>query len=120
MREEAWSGAIKYLVCHLTHSRLKPVPLRSKACRRIKSLSARQHSVTTVTLTTRRTACILRRLKAANVRKDMFADDKEDPFRDSQHGTVEKYNKRGKHLGEFDAETGTQTKNADSTREVEP
>lgn len=39
---------------------------------------------------------------------------------DSQHGTVEKYNKRGKHLGEFDAETGTQTKDADSTREVEP
>jgi hypothetical protein len=39
---------------------------------------------------------------------------------DSQHGTVEKYNKRGKHLGEFDAETGTQTKSADSTREVEP
>ncbi|WP_282367409.1 colicin E3/pyocin S6 family cytotoxin [Pseudomonas sp. PS02290] len=39
---------------------------------------------------------------------------------DSQHGTVEKYNKRGKHLGEFDVETGTQTKSADSTREVEP
>jgi hypothetical protein len=27
---------------------------------------------------------------------------------DSQHGTVEKYNKRGKHLGEFDAKTGNQ------------
>lgn len=39
---------------------------------------------------------------------------------DSQHGAIEKYNKRGKHLGEFDAETGTQTKSADSTREVEP
>jgi hypothetical protein len=39
---------------------------------------------------------------------------------DSQHGTVEKYNKRGKHLGEFDAETGHQTKTADSAREVEP
>jgi hypothetical protein len=39
---------------------------------------------------------------------------------DSQHGTIEKYNKRGKHLGEFNPETGEQTKNADSTREVEP
>lgn len=39
---------------------------------------------------------------------------------DSQHGTVEKYNKRGKHLGEFDPETGEQTKDADKSREVEP
>ena len=39
---------------------------------------------------------------------------------DSQHGAVEKYSKRGKHLGEFNPETGEQTKNADSTREVEP
>lgn len=39
---------------------------------------------------------------------------------DSQHGTVEKYNKRGKHLGEFDPETGQQTKDADKSREVEP
>jgi hypothetical protein len=39
---------------------------------------------------------------------------------DSQHGVVEKYNKRGKHLGEFDPETGEQTKSADATREVEP
>ncbi|MNQ78536.1 Colicin-E3 [compost metagenome] len=39
---------------------------------------------------------------------------------DSQHGAVEKYNKRGKHLGEFDPETGEQTKDADKSREVEP
>ncbi|VVP89589.1 colicin E3/pyocin S6 family cytotoxin [Pseudomonas fluorescens] len=39
---------------------------------------------------------------------------------DSQHGAVEKYNKRGKHLGEFNPETGEQTKDADNTREVEP
>ena len=39
---------------------------------------------------------------------------------DSQHGAVEKYNKRGKHLGEFDHETGEQTKDADKNREVEP
>ncbi|BBP68734.1 hypothetical protein PHLH6_07380 [Pseudomonas sp. Seg1] len=29
------------------------------------------------------------------------------------------YNKRGKHLGEFDPETGQQTKDANKTREVE-
>jgi hypothetical protein len=39
---------------------------------------------------------------------------------DSQHGTLEKYTKRGKHLGEFDPDTGTRTKEADRTREVEP
>ena len=39
---------------------------------------------------------------------------------DFQHGAVEKYNKRGKHLGEFDHETGTQNKAADPTRKVEP
>ncbi|WP_433739085.1 colicin E3/pyocin S6 family cytotoxin [Pseudomonas putida] len=39
---------------------------------------------------------------------------------DSQHGTVEMYNKRGHHLGEYDPKTGEQTKSADSTRKVEP
>ena len=39
---------------------------------------------------------------------------------DSQHGAVEIYDSQGKHLGEFNPETGEQTKNADSTREVEP
>ena len=39
---------------------------------------------------------------------------------DSQHGRIEKYNKKGKHLGEFDADTGTMTKPADPTRKVEP
>lgn len=39
---------------------------------------------------------------------------------DFQHGAVEKYNKRGKHLGEFDHETGIQSKPADPTRSVEP
>lgn len=34
-------------------------------------------------------------------------------------GAVEKYNKRGKHLGEFDHETGNQNKPADPTRKVE-
>lgn len=39
---------------------------------------------------------------------------------DSQHGAVEMYDKRGRHLGEFDPDTGEQTKKADSTRSVEP
>ncbi|ROM90798.1 toxin [Pseudomonas brassicacearum] len=39
---------------------------------------------------------------------------------DFQHGAVEVYNKRGKHLGEYDHETGAQNKPADPTRKVEP
>jgi hypothetical protein len=39
---------------------------------------------------------------------------------DYQHGAVEMYDKRGRHLGEFDAETGTQNKPADPKRRIEP
>jgi RHS repeat-associated protein len=39
---------------------------------------------------------------------------------DYQHGRVEKYDKRGRHLGEYDADTGAQTKPADPTRRIEP
>jgi hypothetical protein len=39
---------------------------------------------------------------------------------DYQHGAVEMYDKRGRHLGEFDAETGIQNKPADSKRRIEP
>lgn len=39
---------------------------------------------------------------------------------DSKHGTVEMYNKRGQHLGEYSSTTGEQTKPADKTRSVEP
>jgi hypothetical protein len=39
---------------------------------------------------------------------------------DSQHGTVEMYDKRGRHLGEYDPTTGKQTKPADNFRSVEP
>ncbi|QJI41972.1 toxin [Pseudomonas sp. ADAK2] len=38
---------------------------------------------------------------------------------DSQHGKVELYTKQGKHLGEYDPETGEQTKPADPARRVE-
>ncbi|MGE6689135.1 colicin E3/pyocin S6 family cytotoxin, partial [Stutzerimonas stutzeri] len=37
-----------------------------------------------------------------------------------QHGAIEKYNKRGKHLGEFNHITGEQTKSPNSARTVEP
>ncbi|MEO6677330.1 MAG: colicin E3/pyocin S6 family cytotoxin [Pseudomonas sp.] len=39
---------------------------------------------------------------------------------DSQHGMVEMYDRRGRHLGEYDPETSEQTKPADKTRNVEP
>ena len=39
---------------------------------------------------------------------------------DYQHGAVEMYDKRGNHLGEFNANTGEQTKPAKPTRKVEP
>jgi len=39
---------------------------------------------------------------------------------DSLHGKVEKYDKRGRHLGEFDHLTGEQTKEADRTRFIQP
>lgn len=39
---------------------------------------------------------------------------------DSQHGTVEKYSASGSHLGEFDPNTGTQTKPPNSNRSIEP
>ncbi|MEX3775908.1 S-type pyocin domain-containing protein [Pseudomonas sp. MYb118] len=39
---------------------------------------------------------------------------------DYQHGAVEMYDKRGRHLGEFDPLTGNRTKPADSTRRIEP
>ncbi|GLO58913.1 hypothetical protein PPUJ20066_49490 [Pseudomonas putida] len=41
---------------------------------------------------------------------------------DSQHGEIEKYDRRGRHLGAFDPETGNPipSKNAKSVRRVEP
>lgn len=38
---------------------------------------------------------------------------------DYLHGRVEKYDKRGRHMGEFDPATGTQTKDP-TNRRVEP
>lgn len=39
---------------------------------------------------------------------------------DSRHGAIELYDKRGRHRGEFDPQSGSQLKPADSTRKVRP
>ena len=39
---------------------------------------------------------------------------------DYQHGTVEKYNRNGKHLGEYNPLTGEKLKPADLKRTIEP
>ena len=38
---------------------------------------------------------------------------------DYQHGRVERYDRRGRHLGEFDPETGAMTKPADPGQTIE-
>lgn len=39
---------------------------------------------------------------------------------DYQHGAVEMYDAQGRHLGQFDAETGEKRKDPDSRRTIEP
>lgn len=39
---------------------------------------------------------------------------------DSQHGAVEKYSSRGKHMGQYNSHTGTQDKGPDPSRTIEP
>lgn len=39
---------------------------------------------------------------------------------DYLHGTVEKFGARGRHLGEYDPDTGEQISDADPNRTVEP
>lgn len=39
---------------------------------------------------------------------------------DYQHGTVEKYDTNGRHLGDFDPDTGQQAGQADPSRRIEP
>jgi Cytotoxic len=39
---------------------------------------------------------------------------------DSQHGTLEAYDSRGNHKGEFDHVTGKQLKPANASRKIEP
>ncbi|HVF87147.1 MAG TPA: colicin E3/pyocin S6 family cytotoxin [Pyrinomonadaceae bacterium] len=39
---------------------------------------------------------------------------------DSRHGTIEIYDSTGRHLGEFNANTGEQLKDAEAGRIIEP
>jgi hypothetical protein len=39
---------------------------------------------------------------------------------DYQHGTVEKYDRRGNHQGEYDPNTGTRVKDPDPARKIDP
>lgn len=39
---------------------------------------------------------------------------------DYRHGRIEKYDSRGRHLGEFDVETGAQISGPNAQRSVEP
>lgn len=62
----------------------------------------------------------MKAMRGAGIR-DRWEGKKETiPEWDSQHGAVEKYNKRGLHLGEYDFTTGAQTKPADKNRKIEP
>ena len=59
--------------------------------------------------------------KGASKLRERWEDQKGNIYEwDSRHGTLEKYNKRGKHLGEFNRDTGEQLKPADPTRRIEP
>ena len=50
-----------------------------------------------------------------------WKDDRGDLYEwDGLHARLERYDARGKHLGEYDPTTGTQTKPADKTRRIEP
>ena len=59
-------------------------------------------------------------IKGGGKKRERWKDKKHIYEWDAQHGRVEKYNKRGEHLGEFDYITGAQTKGPDSTRRIEP
>jgi len=39
---------------------------------------------------------------------------------DYQHGRIEMFDRRGNHLGEYDPETGEQTKPAEKNRKIDP
>jgi hypothetical protein len=59
--------------------------------------------------------------KGAGKTRGRWKDEKGNIYEwDSQHETLEKYNKRGKHLGEFNKDTDEQLKSANSTRRIDP
>lgn len=53
--------------------------------------------------------------------RDRWKDDKGAIYEwDRRHGTIEKYDRSGRHLGEYDPNTGKQLKGAIASRKVEP
>jgi hypothetical protein len=62
-----------------------------------------------------------KRAKNKGGRKRWYDPEEKEYFKwDSQHGKVERYDKRGRHKGEFDPNTGEQTKPADPGRKITP
>ena len=60
-------------------------------------------------------------VRGGGMRRKRWKDKKGNIYEwDYQHGTVEKYNKRGRHLGEFDSDTGAMTKEPVKGRKVDP
>ena len=60
-------------------------------------------------------------VQGGKILRDRWRDTKGNIYEwDYRHGTVEMYNKHGKHLGEFNPNSGIQMKPADKTRKVEP
>ena len=57
----------------------------------------------------------------ANGKRKRWKDSRNQIYEwDYQHESVERYDSRGRHLGQFNPNTGAQEKNADPTRRVEP
>lgn len=61
-----------------------------------------------------------KRIKSKSQRKRWRNDDGDILEWDYQHGRIERYNKNGQHKGEFDPNTGNQTKPTDSGRTITP
>jgi Cytotoxic len=66
-----------------------------------------------------------KRVRPKTYRKDgsmrhRWKDDKNIYEWDAQHGAVEKYDLRGRHLGQYDPDMGTLQKPADPTRRIQP
>jgi len=60
------------------------------------------------------------RVKPKSVRRRWFDGEAGYIYeRDYQHGRVERYDRRGHHLGEFDPDTGAITKPADPDQMIE-
>ena len=60
------------------------------------------------------------RVKGGGLRKRWKLGDGRILEWDYQHGALETYDKRGRHLGEYDPDTGAQTKPANPKRRIEP